>query len=63
VGVGHQILAHNLPSVNTLFDNHRISVTVSPLLKSRLDLISILGIDECIDVGWFILLYDIFTLY
>jgi hypothetical protein len=31
-------------------------VTVSPLLMSRLDLISICGVDECIDVGWFILL-------
>jgi hypothetical protein len=36
---------------------------ISPLLKSRLDLTSIRGVDECIDVGWFILVNDIFTLY
>jgi len=30
-----------------------LCVTVSPLLKSRLDLILIYGVDECIDVGWF----------
>jgi hypothetical protein len=41
----------------------RLFVTVSSLLKSRLDLILIRGVDQCIDVGWLILLYDIFTLY
>jgi hypothetical protein len=40
-----------------------ITVTVSLLLNLRLDLISIRGVGECIDVGWFILFYDIFTLY
>jgi hypothetical protein len=40
-----------------------VDVTVSPLLKSRLDLVSIRGVDECIDVGCVILSNYIFTLY